>query len=399
MHERRCDRFVRAGAARSAAGQTETTDVAADDHRGARARRHDAPRRRASRARAAPTTSPAARSRSCRCSKPRARGRRSPSRTWRWTARGRCTKRGCGCSTATSTSRSCSRRAGPALSVSLRETLTFQLDPYYLVPLGADYVSLSALQAQAVLAATGKTETDLAEIVARSPARREGQPERRRCRATSPSTTCSPRTTWSRRCASTTSARRSTARPRSCSSPVTARARSCERPAWIAGHRPPRRSALPGRARSRDVAVDDASRASGPASASGGVEVAELTAVCSPEELVLADALGLGDDVDVNPSGGALVAQPGDGDRPGPHRRGVPAGERARQATGARARVVGPVPATEPRLRPGSDGRSDGGAVCGCRHRADEDGEVPRRRVDGRARAAKPRCARSKTRR
>ena len=28
---------------------------------------------------------------------------------------------------------------------SLRETLTFQLDPYYLAPLGADYVSLGAL--------------------------------------------------------------------------------------------------------------------------------------------------------------------------------------------------------------------------------------------------------------
>ena len=32
--------------------------------------------------------------------------------------------------------------------------------------------------------------------------------------------------------------------------------------------------------------------------------------MCTPEELVLADALGLGDDVAVNPSGGALVANP-----------------------------------------------------------------------------------------
>ena len=44
--------------------------------------------------------------------------------------------------------------------------------------------------------------------------------------------------------------------------------------------------------------------------ANGGVEVAELAAVCTPEELVLAEALGLGDDVVVNPSGGALVANP-----------------------------------------------------------------------------------------
>ena len=38
-----------------------------------------------------------------------------------------------------------------SLSVSLQETLALQNDPYYLVPLGADYVSLSALQAEAVL--------------------------------------------------------------------------------------------------------------------------------------------------------------------------------------------------------------------------------------------------------
>ena len=65
-------------------------------------------------------------------------------------------------------------RAG--LSVSLRETLTLQFDPYYLVPLGADYVSLSALQAQAVLAATGRTQRDLADIVVRS--RRDAQGNR-----------------------------------------------------------------------------------------------------------------------------------------------------------------------------------------------------------------------------
>ena len=61
-----------------------------------------------------------------------------------------------------------------------------------------------------------------------------------------------------------------------------------ERPAWIAGHRPPRRSALPGRARSRDVAVDRDSAAERAGVGGGGVEVAELTAVCSADELVLA---------------------------------------------------------------------------------------------------------------
>jgi acetyl-CoA acetyltransferase len=40
------------------------------------------------------------------------------------------------------------------------------------------------------------------------------------------------------------------------------------------------------------------------------VEVAELHARFSHEELILRDALGLGDDVRVNPSGGALAADP-----------------------------------------------------------------------------------------
>jgi acetyl-CoA acetyltransferase len=42
----------------------------------------------------------------------------------------------------------------------------------------------------------------------------------------------------------------------------------------------------------------------------GDVEVAELHAVCTPEEIVLADALGLSDKVEVNPSGGGLAANP-----------------------------------------------------------------------------------------
>ena len=42
----------------------------------------------------------------------------------------------------------------------------------------------------------------------------------------------------------------------------------------------------------------------------GPVEVAELHAAFTHEELILRQALGLGDDVAVNPSGGALAANP-----------------------------------------------------------------------------------------
>ncbi len=54
----------------------------------------------------------------------------------------------------------------------------------------------------------------------------------------------------------------------------------------------------------------------------GAIDVAEIHAQFSHEELILREALGLGDGVDVNPSGGALDVQPDDGRRAGPHRRG-----------------------------------------------------------------------------
>ncbi len=183
-----------------------------------------------------------------------------------------------------------------SLGVSLRETLTFQLDPYYLAPLGADFVSLAALQADAVMARTGRTERDFAEIVAAA-----NRWRRRR--------SCSPSRTSSRRCARTTSGLRSTARRPSCSSPATAREDLCERPAWIAGidHRVDPH--YPG-VRDLSVSRSAALAAEKAGVGKGDVEVAELHAVCTPEELVLADALELSDEVEVNPSGGGLAANP-----------------------------------------------------------------------------------------
>jgi acetyl-CoA acetyltransferase len=44
--------------------------------------------------------------------------------------------------------------------------------------------------------------------------------------------------------------------------------------------------------------------------AAGAVDVAEIHAPFSHQELILAEAMGLGDDVAINPSGGALAANP-----------------------------------------------------------------------------------------
>ena len=195
-----------------------------------------------------------------------------------------------------------------SLGVSLRETLTFQLDPYYLAPIGADYVSLAALQAQAVLARTGRTEKDLAQIVAR----RHHDAIGNAAAAVSGDPTVDELLAQEYVVAPL--------RPHDVGPPVDGaaavvlvagdRARDvCDRPAWIAGIDHRADAHYPGvrdLARSRSAAV----AGSQAGVARGGVEVAELSAVCTPEELVLADALGLGDDVVVNPSGGALVANP-----------------------------------------------------------------------------------------
>ena len=58
----------------------------------------------------------------------------------------------------------------------LREVLCLQNDPYYLMPLWADHVSLAALQARAWLDADGRTEADLAEVAARSRRNALGNP-------------------------------------------------------------------------------------------------------------------------------------------------------------------------------------------------------------------------------
>src|SRR3954468_24747051 len=51
-----------------------------------------------------------------------------------------------------------------------------QTDPYYLAPIGADPVSLAALQARALLDSGKATERDFAEVAARSRRNAEGNP-------------------------------------------------------------------------------------------------------------------------------------------------------------------------------------------------------------------------------
>ena len=84
----------------------------------------------------------------------------------------------------------------------------------------------------------------------------------------------------------------------------------CERPAWISGFAHQVDSGSLG---ARDLlAVPSAAGAASAAFGGSGVpvDVAELHAPFSHQELLLREALGLGDGVAVNPSGGALCGNP-----------------------------------------------------------------------------------------
>jgi acetyl-CoA acetyltransferase len=189
---------------------------------------------------------------------------------------------------------------GKSSQTDVREVMTLQLDPYYLAPLGLDQVSYAALQASAL----GADEAALREIVRRSRADGRANP----CAPDLPEpagdepyqvrplrlTDIAPPTDGA---AAVVLAAGDLAR------------RITGRPAWITGiaHRvDPHYLGL--RDLARSVSAADAARAAGVGK--GPVDVAELHAQFSHEEIILREALGLAPDVTVNPSGGPLAANP-----------------------------------------------------------------------------------------
>jgi acetyl-CoA acetyltransferase len=183
-----------------------------------------------------------------------------------------------------------------------------QLDPYYLAPLGLDPVSLAALQARALLDSGKATERDFAEVVARS----------RRNAKDNPNAQVSGDATVDDLLAEPYQApplRRHDLPPISDGAAAVILARGdkarelCERPAWITGldHRlEPHQPGMRDLTSSPSTAL--AARKAG--YDGGPLDVAELSAIFSPQELILRQALGLAGDANVNPSGGALAANP-----------------------------------------------------------------------------------------
>ncbi|WP_030250703.1 thiolase domain-containing protein [Streptomyces violens] len=185
----------------------------------------------------------------------------------------------------------------------LREVLTRQLDPYYMAPLWPDSVALAALQAQALFDAGAADERALAGVAARSRTDAAANPHAQ-LRGEHPMGEhvvaplrrgdCPPIGDGA---AAVILAAGDTARG------------LCDRPAWIRGidHR------IEAHALGvRDLTDSPSTRLA--AERAGAferpVDTAELHAPFTSQEIVLRRALRLGDEVTINPSGGALAANP-----------------------------------------------------------------------------------------
>jgi acetyl-CoA acetyltransferase len=196
---------------------------------------------------------------------------------------------------------------GKSSAGELRRVLALQLDPYVAAPLWPDSVSVAALQARLALDAGIVTERAMAEVAARSRAdattnpyaQVSGHPEVGDLLAAPyvadplRAHDCAP---VSDGAAALVLAAGDRAR------------RHRERPAWISGlaHR-----IDPQGLGERDLtAVPSATAAAAAAGLPGDLDVAELHAPFTHQELLLRRALGLGERVRINPSGGALCGNP-----------------------------------------------------------------------------------------
>lgn len=183
-----------------------------------------------------------------------------------------------------------------------------QLDPYYLAPLGVDPVSLAGLQARALIDAGKATERDFAQVVARSRAAAKDNPNAQlKGTVTVEELLAEPYVREP--------LRRHDLPPISDGASAVILARGdrarelCSRPAWIRGfdhrieaHQPGMRDLTD--SPSTTLAARKAGYDGGP------LDVVELSATFSPQEIILRSALGLPEGTNVNPSGGALAGNP-----------------------------------------------------------------------------------------
>ncbi len=186
------------------------------------------------------------------------------------------------------------------------DILNLQNDPYYVQPLGLDSISAAALQAQALIDAGKATERDFAEVVARN----------RRSAVDNPNAQIKGDFSVDEMLEEpyiSSPLRKSFCSPLSDSAAAIVLAagdaakRLVKRPAWIRGidHRT-EPHALGQRDLTRSPSSTLAAEKAG--LGKGQVDLAELHAPFAHQEIILREAMGIGDEVNVNPSGGALAA-------------------------------------------------------------------------------------------
>lgn len=209
----------------------------------------------------------------------------------------------------------------------LRRVLALQLDPYLVAPLWPDSVSIAALQARAGIDAGLWTEADMAAVAqrsqrdaARNPMALAGRAPAGRALGGQAPPAKAPASGSDEATTEMLSHPyiADPLRAHDCA-PVTDgaavvilaagdRARAlCERPAWITGFEHRIDSAAIG---ARDLTGSPSAASAGRAAGASRATVAELHAPFTHQELILRRELGLGDEVTISPSGGALGGNP-----------------------------------------------------------------------------------------
>jgi len=191
---------------------------------------------------------------------------------------------------------------------SIPDVMNIQNDPYYVQPLNLDSISAAALQARAMLDAGKATERDFAEVVARNRRNAKSNPNAQikgdfdvEAMLAEPSISSPLRKSFcpplSDSCVAVVLASGDKAR------------KLVKRPAWIRGidHR-----IEPYSLGVRDLTTSPSTRI---AAEKVGVnakknDIAEIHAPFAHQEILIKEALGLDPSVVVNPSGGALSANP-----------------------------------------------------------------------------------------
>ncbi len=190
----------------------------------------------------------------------------------------------------------------------LRRTLGMQLDPYTLTPLWPDTVSIAGLQARAGLEQGLWDERAMAEVASRSRTSATDNAYAIRKGVTTVEDVLAEEVYAD-------PLRRADCAPVSdgAAAMVLSTAESPgfdsvrDRAAWITGFEHRTDQLALG---TRDLTRSPSAALAGAAAGSQGVDTAELHAPFSHQELILRRELGLGDDVTVNPSGGALSGNP-----------------------------------------------------------------------------------------